>query len=366
MKYICSRVGIALAGFALMAVPLSPARADSVSGDLFYTTFKAPNPFPIGPPFLSSATAGKVHFDYNGTTTFTLSGTTTLVDWGTTNANSGADGLIFAPNGHLLVGGADTGVVHDVNLADNSFVDKTAGTGNAFHLALSPDKNTVFSAGIPGVLSTYAASPFGNGTAHTLSGDDSAITQIAFAGSQAFYTSSGIGGDGNFGTIDLSTFTTTRLVTGLAAAHGMVFDPFTGDLILSGDGHITQIDPANPTAIVSDLALSQGSNSQIDHFDQLSVDGKGHLFAAANNGNLTFVDYNTSKLVGDAGNFHDTKFLASFLDDVSPLSGPGAPPTQGPGPGPTPVPLPEAVWMGLIVLGAMGASGGLRKRFRLA
>jgi len=48
----------------------------------------------------------------------------------------------------------------------------------------------------------------------------------------------------NFGRIDLATFRTTRLISNLPAAHdGLVFDPYTGDLILVGNDSISQFDP---------------------------------------------------------------------------------------------------------------------------
>ena len=103
----------------------------------------------------------------------------------------------------------------------------------------------------------------------------------------------------------------------------MAFDSFTGHLMLFGDGHITQIDPANPTVFVSDRAVGGVQ------FDQGTVDGNGHMFVADNNGNLFFMDYSASGLVANAGNFVALQFLDTCLDDVAPLSGLGEPPGPG-------------------------------------
>jgi hypothetical protein len=359
-KKTSGRLVLLAAATALGALPLV-GRAQTVEGDLFYSTFRAPNPlFPIGPEFISDGTVNKVHFTYDGTS-FSLGSPSQIHSYGTA---SSADGLVFAPDGDLLVGGTD-GTVHKLKTNGTVVGDSQLGVAQGFHLAISPDNKTAFTAGLPGALATVPLDPFGNGTTHVLNGDDVNITQIAFDGSgNAYYTSSTEQGNGEFGKIDLTTFTTTRLIAALPAAHGIVFDSFTNNLILSGDGHISQIDPANPSALASDFTTDLGSTVELDHFDQLSTDGKGHLFVAVNDGTLLFMDYSASSKVGDAGNVVSSKFLQNFLDDVAPLSGPGAPPEGGGGGGGGggAVPLPAAIWPGLSMLAGMGMFKGLKRR----
>jgi hypothetical protein len=304
------------------------AQADAVKGDLFFTTFNGGN------------NVHKVAFNYDGTT-FTLGSVANLA------ATPGADGIIFAPDGDLLVGGQGPRV-HKVNPTSGTFTTVNPGN-NAFHLSLDPSGTKVWASSIPGTLSSVPLTPFGAGTVHPLSGDDTVITTLAFDGSgKAYYTSSGSGGIGSVGKIDLTTFTTTRMLSSVPAAHGMTFDSFTGDLILMGDSHITQIDPAT-FAIVSDRSFAGAGVN----FDQGTVDGKGHLFAADNNGKLLFLDYKASGLVNDVGNFSALPFLASALDDVAPLSGAGAP---------TPTGTPDAgSTLGLLAL-AMGAVGCMSRK----
>jgi hypothetical protein len=136
----------------------------------------------------------------------------------------------------------------------------------------------------------------------------------------AYYTNGGGGGYGNFGIVDLSTFTTKRFFTNLPAAHGIIYDPLTGDLIIVGSSHVTQIDPTT-MKVVSDRDFS---SMGISSLDQGAVDGKGHLYVADNRGQLLFVDYSKTGLIGDPSDFVATPFVANYFDDVAPLAGLGS------------------------------------------
>lgn len=301
-----------LSALALAFGLSTQAGAVATSGTMFFTTFAG------------GQNVNKVSFSYNGTNSFTL-GTPSGVA-----STPGADGIIFAPDGDLLVGGQGN-AVYKVNPTTGTFTGVNAGGTNAFHIMLDPNKTQAWTSGIPGTPATIPLSPsFANGTAHPLafaSGAPAFIDTIAWDKSgNAFYTSSGSGGFGTFGKIDLTTFVVTPEITGLPAAHGMSFDPFSGDLILFGDNHISQIDPLAPTVLKSDFTGFGGT------FDQGSVDGKGNIFAANNDGNLVFMDYSGSGLVGSGTNFVSNQFLAGALDDVAPLAGPGSNP-QVPEPG---------------------------------
>src|SRR5262249_12330282 len=125
---------------------------------------------------------------------------------------------------------------------------------------------------------------------------------------------------GNFGTINLQTFTTTRIFSDLPAARGIMYDPFTSDLILVGLSDVTQIDPKTMSIVstrdVSSLGLSR--------LDQGSADGQGHLFLADNSGKLLFIDYSQTGKVDTSNDVVIAQDLAYHLDDVVPLTGPGA------------------------------------------
>jgi PEP-CTERM motif len=288
-KYLVAAV--ALVGSAAVA------QATPVAGTMYYTTFNG------------GVNVHKVDYNFNGVT-FTLSNNVGVA------STPGADGIVFTSDGFLAIGGQG-GNVFRVNPGTGTFTSQTTGGTSAFHMMVGPD-GTIYSSGIPGQPAKYNPTLTNNGTALTVAGSVATLDTLTWDGTgQAFYTQSGPAGNGSFGTatVTATTVTTTQLIASLPAAHGMAFDSFSNSLILFGDGHITQIDPVTHL-IIGDLNLG-------GEFDQGSVDGLGHIFAANNNGNLTFIDITGTHNIGTA-TFITTLFLADSLDDVAPLSGPGS------------------------------------------
>ncbi len=207
------------------------AMADPVSGTLYYTTFAG------------GTNVHKVDYAYDGgalPTSFVLSGNTGLA------ATVGADGIIFAPDTNLLVGGQGPGgpfgAVHEITAAGAPVTDSAiASTTGAFHLELDPSLTKMYTSnccGGSGVTEIPLAGGGLSGGANTFhpttlaSGVAVHVTGMAWIGSQAYYTGAGASGTGDFGTIDTTTWIATPLLTALPAAHGIVFDSFTGDLML--------------------------------------------------------------------------------------------------------------------------------------
>jgi hypothetical protein len=300
---------------ALLALSLYAitAQADPVSGTLFYTTFAG------------GTNVHKVDFDYNGTT-FTLSNNVGVA------TTSGADGLLFAPNGNLLVAGQGFNLT-EITPA-GAFVSAVNPGNPSFHLALSSNApnalvynmwngggNTPISA-----VTLAAGGLAGNGVAYTVSGTNTNsldVRGVIFdpVNNTWYYGTAPDGGSGTFGTVafndTLHTATLTQLLIGTTTfAHGLSFDPFTNDIILNSADTIQQFDPTSGTIVSSMTGPGP--------FDQAAVDGNGHLFVASNNGFLEFVDYDATGLIGGAGNFTASPFLASALDDIAPLSGAGS------------------------------------------
>jgi hypothetical protein len=232
----------------------------------------------------------------------------------TTITATPGDGLIILPDENLVVGG---NTVTEID-PTGAVVGTLSQVGD--HLALDPSGATVWTSSETGSLVEISL-PSLTAVTHTITGDDNGVTQLAFdAAGNAYYTDSSNFGTGDFGTIDLKTFATKRLFHNLPAAHGLSYDPYTGDLMLFGASNISQFDPRT---------LQIVSSRQVGgRLDQGSVDGKGHLYAADNNGNLIFLDYSATHLVGDPPNFVGVPFLASNLDDFAPLSGLGALPSH--------------------------------------
>ncbi len=296
---------------AILATPGFSEGGGAIEGELFYTRYS-------GSPNVKS-----VPFTYDGSSNFYLGAPISI---GTTN---GADGVAHNPQNTdlLIVGGQGPRVnlIHKRTGAASSFPCPVA----AYHLEVV-GLEMVFAAGIPGPLARHpilSDGTLGEGVALTLTGDDRAITQLISTPDGFRYTKSDAGGIGSYGVLvfkgDPAKATSAeleRVHVGLPAAHGGVYDPFSGDVIVFGDTHVTQLDLAGN--IVSDLDLMDFPGVTPE-FDQGTVDGEGHLFAASNTGHLLFVDYSASGVVNDPSNFVDLPFLDTNLDDIAPLVGPG-------------------------------------------
>ena len=305
----------------------------SLSGTLYFTRFATAN-YP-GANFGGSgnpSNVGEISYTYaNGV--FSVSTPQYVA------AVPAADGIAWTPGPkpQLVVGGqwtnpSNPGDTPTLSSADVYVVDPNtgqytsvpAGTPAAFMLGLSPDGRTAYvgSAGTGaqgqlGVLSLYpTVAPAGTITLH---GPDTSIDAIAFAGNTAFYTSSYPNAPGDFGTINLTTGQETRLLTDQPWAHGMVYDPYSHTLIASGMDEVAQINPKTKQVIgTQTIPLDQAdANGQalFTAFDQPWVDGQGHVFVSANNGQLAFIDYAASGLLADP-TYMNTVYVASWLDDV--------------------------------------------------
>ena len=251
-----------------------------------------------------------------------------------------ADGLALSSKSSLLVGGQFTGNVYNVNIQSGQYTTVPAGTPTAFMIGLSPHGNTAYigsvgdssngQIGVVGLRPTVH--PVGTITVNGgpgVAAPDPNVDAIAFANGQAYYTSSLPDAPGDFGRINLSTGQETQLMTNVPAAHGMVFDPYSGMLVLTGMNEIAQINPKSPTQIVSSTTVAlTGSNPYFNVFDLPWADGQGQLFAAANNGQLVFLNYAKSGLVGNASTVQ-TVTVDTYLDDVVGVLGPSITPPSG-------------------------------------
>lgn len=324
-------------GFLSLGLAITTAHAGPITATLYFTNYSTHQIQSTTGTYTGNGTVG------NGSFTLTSPHVITTTP--------GADGIVRNPNnGDLLIGGQGN-AVYQVNPSTGAFTSSTPGV-DAFHLAVDPNENVVWASGIPGALSAVPINPFGGaGTVKSITksstGGSQNITSLAFTPSNGvFFTDADPSGTGDFGSIDLSTGVATVLLTGVVAAHGMVYDPFSGDLILGGGDQIAQIDPATGSIVSS---ATFGGNT----FDQGAVDGLGHIFWASNSGQFLFMDYSTTGSVGSTSNFVSDKFFQSNLDDVAPLIGAG-------GTGTTSVPEPGTV--ALLSLGFLSLAASRRHK----
>ena len=261
---------------------------------------------------------------------------------------AGADGIVFAPNGNLVIGGQNTGNVYELNPNTGAVINSQAtGTSN-YHLTLDPSGTKVYTSDFGGRLNTLTF-PIGSGSAPTyISGGDFGLTQIAFGNSgSVFYVNGTPNGYGNLGLVNLATGASTRLYTGVKAAHGLIFDPFTDLITLFGAGNTGTMNATNG----SGLKLS-GDIFNVDDFDQGALDGQGHALIAGGN-SITFVDYSLSH---DITHPDYTTSIGGFIniDDVAPLIGAGS--------NPNPTGIPEPATLALLGLGFAGLHWSIRRK----
>ncbi len=316
------------------------ARAGTITDTLYFTTFS-------GGENIWSAVATYTGDGNAGSGSFAVTAPTGIAQ------TPGADGIVENPNnGQLLVGGQGTGNIYQVNPTNGSTITLPAGM-NTYEITVGPNGNHVWGGGSEGSATTITEVPInpsgGAPTVTTVSGANTTVTHITFApglaAGTAFYTSGTDQGFGNFGIINLASGVTTALLTNVPYAHGMVYDPFTGDLILAGGDTLAQVSTSG--AVLSTLALNLGQE-----LDQGAVTGNGQLYWADNGGNLVFVDYANTRLIGSASNFVSNNLYIGSLDDIAPLVGSGG--TNN---------VPEPATLGLLGFGAM-AFAALRRRAR--
>ena len=201
-----------------------------------------------------------------------------------------ATGIVTMANGQLIVGAFGTRLIT---------VDPTTGRVGSIwapqrsaRVVVDPGGRAVWAIGQSGSLMRIPLAPRSHVETYRLRGPDTELTDIAFDRSGgAFYTAAG----GSFGTLDLKRGVTQRLYRYLPAAHRVIFDRYTGDLILTGDDRVTRINPRT-AAIVSNLDLATVVNRRaVAHArgrivcGEASTNDRGSLIVACRTA-LVFID----------------------------------------------------------------------------
>ncbi len=150
---------------------------------------------------------------------------------------TGADGVLRLGDGRLLV--QATGGRLLLLERGATRVIRAWGVPGARRTVLDPNGRRAWVLGRPGQITELALDRAGPERTDALSGPDRDLVSVAFdRAGHAYY----LAADGDVGTLDLSRYTTQRL-TRIPSARSMVFDPFSGDLVLVGDGQLVRIDP---------------------------------------------------------------------------------------------------------------------------
>ncbi|HEX3483976.1 MAG TPA: hypothetical protein VHT51_02885, partial [Micropepsaceae bacterium] len=142
------KISALLGSVALLTVSF-PAFATTFSGDLFYT-YNSGGVFNSGTGVTDNVAS--VGYSYDDVThAFSVGSINPIAQTG------GADGIIFAPNGNLLVGGQGAGFVYEVNPTTGAVVNSvhpgtTGSDQNSFHLSLNPNNNAVYTSDFGGPL----------------------------------------------------------------------------------------------------------------------------------------------------------------------------------------------------------------------
>lgn len=301
----------ALCAAGILATSAATAVAQT-SGELYFTRY-------AGDPNI-----GKLQFNYDGTD-FTVSNIDFFAK------TPGADGIVGNPQapGELLIGAQHYNAINRLNPATGEITVYPA-PDRAQHLVVT-DSKTVFATDLPGELIKFDVSNQGalsDGVIVPLTGDDTEITTLLPTPYGYFYvTDMHASGLGAFGRVDfnndITAGETTRLANNLHAAHAGTYDPYTDTIMIFGGRFIYQMDTEGNIISELDVPLPQGSHTPV-HFDQGTVDGKGHIYVADNVGYLIFVDVTKTKLVGDPLTYVGAQFITDWLDDVAPLIGYGS------------------------------------------
>ena len=250
------------------------------------------------------------------------------------NLPYGTDGVVYNPQDHKLILG--TNQPNDQSVHFNE-VDPNTGAVTTYNnnantyslnVMVSSDGTRVYMdgdgcngggyGGCAPQSSNLAWAPLtptvGNAvTTLTLSGNDKVLNTVVFVSPTLAYYVAELspqfkGQTGHVGTLNPQTGVTTCFKTGSSCTvydgvHGMVYDPFTNDLIVFGSNIVTQIDPTTGAVVAKETIRALDPSS--GNFDQGAVDGFGHLFIswAGSPGYIYFEDYSSGTIRN--GTFND-------------------------------------------------------------
>lgn len=264
-------------------------------------------------------------------------------NWVNTPPN-GPDSVVFAPNGNLLISNTDQQIITEINPTTGVTVRAQVNSTpiyNVADLAIQPGMNVVYAVSwatnriarvdLTTGVTTYISSGIGDLGGITFNGD----------GTRLFVSSHG----GAIAEINPLTGAVIRSITPNGSPDGMTYDPTTGKLYVtgcpSGVCQVSITSGATPTlSLETQLSAVNG--------DGIAADGLGHLLVVSGFNNLWNLDIATNTAHLQASGIYSA-------DDVAPIVGAGAPPSNA---------TPELDSLALFGSGVLGAAAYLKTRRR--
>jgi hypothetical protein len=247
---------------------------------------------------------------------------------GVGSSTQGADGILIGPNNTLFYGAEASNGVYQITQSgtDTSpYPVFEAGTTGSFFLAMNQNNpTTVFTFNNAGSIASIpvVGGLITTGTLHTVTGADTNVSDLFWSSSNtAYYLTGTTGTTGDLGTINLSTYVTTQLLSGIPTAQDAVFDPFTGLIVLFGDGEVDTFNPSTNTlgtavtlpGATAGLNCGGGSTAQLDAG---TVDGAGHAYVAGC-GDLYYIDYSATGNILSASDVRQYVMVPGGIKDVA-------------------------------------------------
>ncbi|HMV67186.1 MAG TPA: PPC domain-containing protein, partial [Myxococcota bacterium] len=225
----------------------------------------------------------------------------------------GAGGLLFAPDGDLVVAEYNGDALRKIDPRTGQVITMLSDATGLYRAVLDPSGTRAWATGIQGSLVEFPLAPFGPGVRRAVTGDDTALTHLAFGkDGRAFYVQGARDQTGWLGSINLASRTTTRMVF-LRGAYSLAWDPYSEALVAFGNDTVTQVDP-DTGAILSERSLPTGI------MREGAVDGEGRAFIIDDNGDLWMLDYRATGRVGSPTSIADHDYLDPYIWGVGPMS----------------------------------------------
>jgi hypothetical protein len=286
----------------------------------------------------------------------TVTGVTTIG-----SSPNGADGILIGPNGTLFFAGEASNGVFQIKQNGIGVPVFGAGTTESFFLATNqnapdPSNTTLFTFNNAGSIAALpvVAGVLQPGTVSAISGPDKNVSDLFWSSTnQVFYLTGNEGTTGDLGVFNIATHTTSApLFTNIPTAQEAIFDPFTGLIILFGDGQVDTYNPATnalgaPVLLPGATAGTTCGGGPTGQLDAGTVDGAGHAYVAGC-GNLYYIDYSSTHDILSLSNIRESVPVAGGIKDVAVIG----------------VATPEPSTVTMVLIGLAGLGIRLRRKQR--